>query len=451
MENLGTMNPEEILQLLTGSIACGFVIFLFIIVYYMISRRGKRTGKGAGFGASGYRRETSMAGYRAATSPPAGSLGTSNLSGSTVAQPPPGDDTSSIDVSARLVGTGREAWLEEGPSNFTGTSVGTHASDHGQEVLRLLRNPLTGQIRIQVAGVRYRSLNDIRDRAVGERVLAAVTHLLRFSGGMVATDQGVITLDLPPCDAVKVPPAFGVLSEVLEFDEVMRLMSDSDQGHFCVHVLGRNFHRLVDVSERETGQYILEAITRLLQFSNGMLATNDGVGLVPVPPLRLAAYTPLPKFTPPNSQISESAASPASALVDTDSQSTQLSYPSPDSDEPINDEERFLHQLRSQSPLAQAENPIQRPSLIGSLRRIRQEESSSETLPSLNLAAEIDRIFQSKLIALGKASTDAKVETNAEGGVRIRIGTVYYNSPDEVPDPHLRDMLKLSIAEWEQG
>lgn len=451
MENLGTMNPEELLQLLAGSIGCAFVILFFIIIYYMISRRGKRTGKGTGLGVSGYRHETSMAKYRATTLPPAGPLGTSGSSGSTVAQPPSGDDTLSIDVSARLVGTGREAWLEQGPSSLTGTSEGTRASDHGQEILRLLRNPLTGQIWIHVAGVRYRSLNDIRDRAVGERVLAAVTHLLRFSGGMVATDQGVITLELPLCDEVKVPPAFGVLSDVRESDEVMRLMSDPDRQRFCVQVLERSFHRLVDVSEREIGQYILEAITRLLQFSNGMLATNDGVGLVAVPPLRLDVYTPLPKSAQPDSQISESAASAAPAIGGFDSQSTQLSYPSPDSSEPINDEERFLQQLRSQSPLAQAEIPIQRPSLIGSLRRIRQGESSSETLPSLNLADEIDRIFQSKLIALGKASTDAKVETNSEGGVRIRIGTVYYDSPDEVPDPQLRDMLKLSIAEWEQG
>ncbi len=137
-------------------------------------------------------------------------------------------------------------------------------------------------------------------------------------------------------------------------------------------------------------------------------------------------------------------------MTDFDPRSTHSSYPPPDSAEPINDEERFLHQLRSQAP-AQADTPIQRPSLIGSLRRIRQGESSAETLPSLNLADEIDRIFQSKLIAFGEASTDAKVETNPEGGVRIRIGTVYYDSPDEVPDPHLRDMLRLSIAEWEQG
>jgi hypothetical protein len=82
---------------------------------------------------------------------------------------------------------------------------------------------------------------------------------------------------------------------------------------------------------------------------------------------------------------------------------------------------------------------------------MRQGSSSAETLPPLNLADEIDRIFQSKLMASGLAATDAKVETNPDGGVRIRVGTDYYDSPDEVPDPILRDLLKLSIAEWEQG
>jgi hypothetical protein len=82
---------------------------------------------------------------------------------------------------------------------------------------------------------------------------------------------------------------------------------------------------------------------------------------------------------------------------------------------------------------------------------MRQGSSSTETPPPLNLADEIDRIFQSKLTASGLAATDAKVETNLDGGVRIRIGMDYYDAPDEVPDPNLRDLLKLSIAEWEQG
>jgi hypothetical protein len=82
---------------------------------------------------------------------------------------------------------------------------------------------------------------------------------------------------------------------------------------------------------------------------------------------------------------------------------------------------------------------------------MRKKPSAAEPLPSLNLADEIDRIFQAKLASSALASTSAGIETSPDGGIRIRVGTVYYNSPDEVPDPHLRDMLKLSIAEWEQG
>ena len=122
---------------------------------------------------------------------------------------------------------------------------------------------------------------------------------------------------------------------------------------------------------------------------------------------------------------------------------------STDADLISDEEERFLQQLAGQTP-AQPETRVERPSLIGGLRRMRQQ-ASIEAVGPLNLAAEIDRIFQSKLLASRMSTTNAKVETNPDGGVRIRIGTVYYSSPDEVPDPYLRDMLKLSIAEWEQS
>jgi hypothetical protein len=298
-------------------------------------------------------------------------------------------------------------------------------------VLRLLRDPSSGQVWVQVAGVRYRSLKGIRDRAVGERVLAAATHLLRFSKGMVATDHGVVTIDLPPCDAVKVPTAFGVLAEARESGEVVRLMTDPDQDQFCVHVVGQCYHRLVDVSQPDVGRFILEAITRFLQFSGGMLATNDGVGVVPVPPLSPDVHAPFPRPTT-TSQPAQPSASPL------------------DTSATIGEEERLLQQMMSGTQL-QPQTPLERPSLINSLRRMRQGSSSVETPPPLNLADEIDRIFQSKLMASGLAATDAKVETNLDGGVRIRIGMDYYDALDEVPDPNLRDLLKLSIAEWEQG
>jgi hypothetical protein len=300
--------------------------------------------------------------------------------------------------------------------------------------------------------MRYRSLNDIRDRAVGERVLAAISHVLRFSNGMLATDDGVVALELPPCDAVKAPTAFGVLSEAREPGELMRLMSDPGQGHFCVYVADHCYRRLVEVSDRVTGQCILEGITRLLQFSSGMLATNAGIGMVSVPSLSADRHTPLAASSAAAPQVSPSpAASLTASVLDSappaPASSTGLST-GPSSGAPIDEQARFLQQLVSQVP-PQPVTPVERPSLMGSLRR-RRKKPSDELLLPLNLADEINHIFQSKLLA-SSVKVNAGVEANPDGGVRIRIGTTYYNSPDDVPDPYLRDMLKLSIAEWERG
>ncbi len=406
MEKLGSMEPEQLLQLLTGSITCAVIIFLFIIAYFLITRRGSQAKLGTG----GYsQRPINLP--AAPTLPPAGEHLVS--------------EASPVDVGARLAGTGREAWLEEEAPVVKGPPP--HA---GKEVLRVVRDPATGQTWVKVAGVRYRSVNDIRDRAVGERVLAAVTHALRFSSGKVATDQGVATLALPPCDTVSVPAALGVLSDVYEPGEMLRLISDADRGGFCVHVAERCYRRLIDVTDQATGQRILEAITRLLQFSNGMLVTNYGIRTVPVPSLSADAVAPLPTSpTPPAPSLQpQPSASPSPALLSA--------------------QEQFLRQLMSQVPPV-SEEPVKPPSLIDSIRRVRKQ--TAEPPPSLNIVAEINRIFQSKLAVSPLVKADAAVEASPDGGVRIRVGTVYYDTPDDVPDVRLREMLKLSIAEWEQS
>lgn len=432
MGNLGSMEPEQLLQLFGGSLTCAFVIFFCIIGYVLISRRGRGTGKQVRLG----------------TAPPAESTVASRPLGMLAGGGLQGDDASSVDVDARLAGTGREAWLAEAPLRPDALASGERDTRHGREVLRLVRDPLTRQTWTQIAGMRYLSLNEIRDRAVGERVLAAITYALRFSNGAVATDQGVVMLELPPCDRVKIPTAIGALSDAPAPDDVIRLMSDPDQGQFCVHVVDRCYRRLSDVSDRETGQYMLEAITRLLQFSNGMLATNDGFGVVTVPSLKSDVHSPLPESFALSSQVAQSTGDSASLpSADLD---PQLSVPSiTSSTAPLSEQERFLQQLMHQTP-PQSANPVERPSLMQSLRRVRQG-TSSESLPSLNLADEINHIFQGKLNSASLGMVDAQVETNPDGGVRIRVGTIYYSSPDEVPDPRLRELLKLAIAEWDQS
>jgi len=408
------MSVEQLGQLLTVIIICAVLVLVLMVVYVVLSRKSSqpqpKTGSGAK-GSSASQRPISRPTLPMAP-PPAPAKGSAPV------------EPLAVDIGARLAGTGREAWLQE-PTPLARPQP---PSSPNKEILRLVRDPITGQIWTKVAGVRHRSLADIRDRAVGERVLAAITYALRFSNGRVATDHGVAVLPLPPCDSVKIPAAFGSLSEAQEEGEVLRLASDPDRHDFCVQVADRSYRRLADVADQAVGQHILEGITRLLQFSNGMVATDDGIGMVPLPSLSAAVATPLP--LPPAPPATEAPTSP----------------PESPSLAPLSEQERFLRELMSAAP---PNEPVQPPSLISSLRGT-WKKPSSDSSPALNLVTEINRIFQSKLGVSPLANTDAEVQAGPDGGVRIRVGTVFYDSPNDVPDARLRELLKLSIAEWEQ-
>ena len=65
-----------------------------------------------------------------------------------------------------------------------------------------------------------------------------------------------------------------------------------------------------------------------------------------------------------------------------------------------------------------------------------------------SLVEEIDRIFQVRLAASPLSAVDAQLQAGPDGSVRVRVGTRYYDTPDQVPDRQLRDLIRQSIAEW---
>jgi hypothetical protein len=223
----------------------------------------------------------------------------------------------------------------------------------------------------------------------------------------------VVTIDLPPCDAVAVPSAFGVLADAEEAGELFRLVGDPERNAFWVQVAGRRYGTLSEIAERTVGQRVLNGITFLLQFSHGRIYANDGVRVVPVPRLSM--------------QLPSNAEPPAQRAL------------APE------EEERFLEQMRRQLEATDTQGPARQKRARGVFGG---PSVTQEAERSFSLVDEIDGIFQRKLQASPLARTDAQFVARPDGSVRIRVGSHYYDRPDEVPDADLRQIIEAAIAEW---
>jgi hypothetical protein len=75
------------------------------------------------------------------------------------------------------------------------------------ELLRLLRDPQSGQLIVEIAGRRYTKLAEIADKEIGQYILKLAAHLLAFTNGMIATEAGLKALQVPKVGETPVPPA----------------------------------------------------------------------------------------------------------------------------------------------------------------------------------------------------------------------------------------------------
>jgi hypothetical protein len=313
-----------------------------------------------------------------------------------------------LDVGARLAGTGRDAWQPQDAEIAPETPL-----PNGQEILRVLMDASSDRVWIKVAGVRYAHLGEVRDRSVGERILAATTWALKFSNCRAASDKGVVTIDLPDCDAVAVPDAFGALSDDEEQGELLRLVGDASRSEFWVQVAGSRYQALSQITDAAAGQAVLDGISHLLRFSHGRLCANDGVRVVPVPQLSRRPHT----------------------VVTPEAKRTVTPE----------EEEAFLRQMRSRLE----DTGSQRTRRSKPTGEGRGTGKAAKNAPgSFSLVDEIDGIFQRRLQASPLAQVDAQFVARPDGSVHIRVGTQFFDRPDEVPDADLRKIIEAAIAEW---
>ncbi len=74
------------------------------------------------------------------------------------------------------------------------------------ELLRLLRQPESGMMLVEIDGQRFTRLVEIKDRKLGQFVLRLAAQLLAFTGGAILTDAGVKSVMAPAAAPLPEPP-----------------------------------------------------------------------------------------------------------------------------------------------------------------------------------------------------------------------------------------------------
>jgi hypothetical protein len=94
----------------------------------------------------------------------------------------PSTDEPKVDLAARL--------------GFSQSAQPAQA-DEPVELLRLLRDPQSQQLIVEIAGKRYAKLADIVDKEIGQYVLKLAAQLLAFTNGVFLTEAGMKSIPIP--------------------------------------------------------------------------------------------------------------------------------------------------------------------------------------------------------------------------------------------------------------
>jgi len=219
--------------------------------------------------------------------------------------------------------------------------------------------------------------------------------------------------------------------EPMRLKQIMRVLRDEDTGAIVVEVEGRRYRQLVEIGDGRIGNQVLEAIADLIKFTGGIVRGQwAAASVTPVVPTR---------ERPPQPQVGEPASSPQTMAVEP-----------PGSDE----REAFLRRLREGDLEVSKTQPQEaQPSIMGYFTRRRKPQVAAEpTEAGGTFIDQIEAILQ-QMISTAPTSLDKEVHvrTGPDGSLQIQVGERYFSSPDKVPDPTIRNLIKAAVKEWERS
>ncbi len=218
--------------------------------------------------------------------------------------------------------------------------------------------------------------------------------------------------------------------------EVLRLLRDRSTGALVVEVGENKYRALRDIKDGRVGRLVLQAAADLVRFTGVVQPQGQAQNLPPSSPPPLAAE-------------------PAPTVALRATSALEQAPPVPRTPPPPAVEREFLQSLvqkRSKEP----EPPKPSLSPIEFFRRSfaarRQAGVEDSTSVARSLVDEIEDILQRFLRAYPSfVGKEVHVSTGPAGGIRIQVEDEFYDTPDDIPDPEIRGILKAAIQEWEKS
>jgi hypothetical protein len=225
--------------------------------------------------------------------------------------------------------------------------------------------------------------------------------------------------------------------------EVVRLLRDRITGALVVEVEGEKYRRLSEIKDGQVGRRVLQAAADLVRFTEVVQSQSR------------ARTTQL--SSPPAADSPPATLAPApSTLALKVAPTLEKEPPAPRTPAPPSVEREFLESLRQQRQPEQEE--IKKPSVspLEFFRRgfaaRRSTGVQSAAPPPRSFVEEIEDILQHFVRTypsfIGK---EVHVGTAPNGGIHIQVENEYYDTPDDIPDPEIRGVIKAAIQEWEKS
>jgi hypothetical protein len=224
--------------------------------------------------------------------------------------------------------------------------------------------------------------------------------------------------------------------------EVMSLLRDRVTGELIVEVEGKKYRALREIKDGRVGRQVLQTAADLVRFTE-----------VTQPQKRTqtqqTSYTSNVEPVPTNSFPAPSTHLPTVAT------GMEPGTPVPRTPAPPSVEQEFLESLSRQTPEKKEPAKIS-PSPLEFFRRgfaARRTARLQDDLPSPHsFVKEIEDILQRFIRTYPSfVGQEVHVGTSPEGGIRIQVENDFYDTPDDIPNPEIRGLIKAAIQEWEKS